>query len=111
MLGTLFAWLVYAAFLKIAIGVATDVSPERNSLMRAFVTAGVLSVSSAVMSVLGPFAILAPIAWLFILKSVYDIGWWRALRVWIALVAIAVLLVVFVLVPLGLMAGVTAAIF
>ena len=111
MLGTLFAWLLYAVFLKVAIGVATDVSAERNSLMRAFVTAGILSVSSAAMSILGPFAILWPIAWLFILKSVYDIGWWRAFLVWLALVLISVLLVVFVLVPLGLMAGVTAAIF
>ena len=110
MLGTLLVWFLYAVFLKVAIGVATDVTPERNSLTRAFVTAGVLSLGQAAFAALGPLWIVWPLLWLFILKSVYEIGWARAFFVWLMLIAMAVALILFVLVPLGLMAGLTLAI-
>lgn len=110
MLGTLFLWFLYAIVLKVAIGVATDVTAQRNSLTRAFLTAGVLSLGHALFATLGPLWMLWPLAWLFVLKSVYEIGWGRAILVWLALVAMTIALVTLVLVPLGLAAGLSLAI-
>ncbi|MEM6994447.1 MAG: hypothetical protein AAF721_28285 [Myxococcota bacterium] len=111
MLGTFLVWLLYAVFLKVAIGVATDVSPQENSLLRAFLTAGVLSIGQAAVTFLGPVWILWPILWLFVIKSVYSIGWGRAFLVWLALMVMGAALVMLVLVPLGLMAGLSLAVF
>lgn len=109
MIATLLAWFVYAVFIKIAVGLATDVDSRANSLGRAFATAAVLSVGHALALKLGAVvAMLWPILWLFILKRMYEIGWGRAILVWLALVAIGVALVFLVLVPLGLLTAVTA---
>ncbi|MCA9648374.1 MAG: hypothetical protein H6712_06405 [Myxococcales bacterium] len=106
MAGTLILWLVYAVFLKLAIGLATAVDPRTNSLGRAFVTAAVLSAGQGLLALVGgPLLLLWPLAWLLIIKSSYGIGWGRAILVWLALVVIAVILVITLLVPLGLMAG------
>ncbi len=110
MVGTLITWLLYALILKAAVALATDVSRERNSVARAFVTAGVLSLGQAAVAVLGPLWILWPVLWLFIIKSVYEIGWWRALLVWLALIVIGMAVVLLILVPMGLMAGLSLAI-
>ena|SRR5688572_5856099 len=109
MLGTLLAWFVYAVFIKLAVGIATDVNPRANSLGRAFATAAVLSIGQGLAVHLGATFLLVvwPIVWLFILKHMYEIGWGRAILVWIALVALAIALVFFVLVPLGLMSALT----
>ena len=107
MAGTLILWLVYAVFLKLAIGLATAVDPRTNSLGRAFVTAAVLSAGQGLLALVGgPLLLLWPLAWLLIIKSSYGIGWGRAILVWLASAAIiAVILVITLLVPLGLMAG------
>jgi len=104
MLGTLVLWLVYAVFLKVAIGVATHVDHRTNSLGRAFVTAAVLSLGGGLLAKVGGIMLMLwPIAWLFIIKTAYDIGWGRSILVWLALVAMAVAVVFLVLIPLGLM--------
>ena len=91
------------------IGLATDVDPRANSLGRAFATAAVLSVGHALALKLGTVVVfLWPVFWLFILKRMYEIGWGRAILVWIALVGIAIALVFLVLVPLGLLTAVSA---
>jgi hypothetical protein len=108
MFGTIVAWLIYALFIKIAVGLATDVDSRNNSLGRAFVTAAVLSLGHAIVAHLGSiFVLLWPIAWLLILKRMYEIGWGRAILVWLALIAIAVALALLVLVPLGLASAIT----
>jgi hypothetical protein len=108
MFGTLVAWLIYALFIKIAIGLATEVDARENSLGRAFVTAAVLSLGHTLMAKLGAiFMMLWPIAWLLIIKRMYDIGWWRAIGVWLALVVIAIALAMLVLIPLGLASALT----
>jgi hypothetical protein len=107
MLSTLVLWLVYAVFLKLAIGLATDVDARTNSLGRAFVTAAVLSVGQGLLAKVGGIVLLLwPIAWLFIIKRSYDIGWGRSILVWLALVLMAFAVIMFLLVPLGLMAAV-----
>lgn len=107
MLSTLVLWLVYAVFLKLAIGLATDVDGRTNSLGRAFVTAAVLSVGQGLLAKVGGIVLLLwPIAWLFIIKRSYDIGWGRSILVWLALVLMAFAVIFFLLVPLGLMAAV-----
>ena len=108
MFGTLIVWFLFAVILKVAIGVATAVPAQRNSVSRAFVTTGVLSLGHAVFSAAGPLWLLWPLIWLFILKSAYEIGWGRAVLVWLALMAIGAALVMLVLVPFGLMAGLSA---
>ena len=86
--------------------IATAVDPRTNSLGRAFVTAAVLSAGQGLLALVGgPLLLLWPLAWLLIIKSSYGIGWGRAILVWLALVVIAVILVITLLVPLGLMAG------
>lgn len=106
MAATLILWFVYAVFLKVAIGVATSVDARTNSLGRAFLTAAVLSLGQGVLAAVGGILLLLwPIAWLFIIKSSYGIGWGRAILVWLALVAMAIALVLTLLVPLGLMAA------
>jgi hypothetical protein len=100
MFGTLIAWLVYALFLKIAIAVATDLDRSKNSLGRAFVTAAFLSLAHGLFAYFGSiFVWLWPLVWLVILKRAYEIGWGRAILVWLALVGIAVGLLLLVLVP------------
>lgn len=107
MISTLVLWLVYAVFLKLAIGVATDVDARINSLGRAFVTAAVLSIGQGLLAKVGGILLLVwPIAWLFIIKRAYDIGWGRSVLVWLALVAIGIAVVFLLLIPLGLMAAV-----
>jgi hypothetical protein len=107
MLPTLILWLVYAVFLKLAIGVATHVDARTNNLGRAFVTAAVLSIGQGLLAKVGGIVLLLwPIAWLFIIKHTYDIGWGRSILVWLALVAMAFAVVFLLLVPLGLMAAV-----
>jgi len=109
MLSTIVAWLIYALFIKIAIGIATNVDGQTNTLGRAFSTAAILSVSQTLVAKLGIglLVMLWPIAWLLIIKRMYDIGWWRAIGVWLALVAIAIALTLLVLVPLGLASALT----
>jgi hypothetical protein len=108
MVATLVIWLVYAVFLKVAIGVATDVAGHRNTIGRAFVTAAMLSLSLTAALGFGPLALMLwPILWLLVVKSMYDIGWFRAILVWCMLVVLAVGLVFFVLIPLGLISAVT----
>lgn len=111
MLGTLVLWLVYAVFLKLAVAFATHVDPRTNSLGRAFVTAAVLSLGQGLLAKVGGTVLLLwPIAWLFIIKHAYDIGWGRSILVWLALVALAFAVVFLLLVPLGLAAAVGGAI-
>jgi len=106
MLPTLILWFVYAVFLKVAIGVATDVRTDKNSLGRAFFTAAVLSLGQGLLSLVGGFLlVLWPLAWLFIIKRSYEIGWGRAIVVWLALVAMTIALVLTLLIPLGLIAA------
>jgi hypothetical protein len=106
MISTLVLWLVYAVFLKLAIGVATDVGPANNGLGRAFVTAAVLSIGQGLLANVGGLVLLLwPIAWLFIIKRSYDIGWGRAVLVWLALVALWFTVAVLLLIPLGLVAA------
>jgi len=105
MLPTLILWLVYAVFLKLAVGFATDVDTRTNSLGRAFLTAAVLSIGQGLLAKVGGIVLMLwPIAWLFIIKSAYDIGWGRSILVWLALVVIAFAVVFLLLVPLGLAA-------
>lgn len=107
MLPTLILWFVYAVFLKLAIGLATDVDARTNSLGRAFLTAAVLSLGQGLLATVGGIVLLLwPVAWLFIIKRSYGIGWGRSILVWLALVAIAFVLIMVLLVPLGLMAAV-----
>jgi hypothetical protein len=102
MLPTLILWLVYAVFLKLAVGLATDVDTRINSLGRAFVTAAVLSIGQGLLAKVGGLVLMLwPIAWLFIIKHTYDIGWWRSILVWLALVLIAAAVVFLLLIPLG----------
>lgn len=109
MIATLLAWFVYAVFIKVAVGLATDVDPRANSLGRAFATAAVLSIGHALAAKVGAIVVMLwPILWLFILKRMYEIGWGRAILVWLALVGIAIALVLFVLVPMGLLTAATA---
>ena len=104
---TLILWLVYAIFLKLAVAFATNVDARTNSLGRAFVTAAVLSLGQGLLAKVGGLVLLLwPIAWLFIIKHAYDIGWGRSILVWLALVLLALAVVFFLLVPLGLMAAV-----
>lgn len=104
MLSTLILWLVYAVFLKLAVGLATDVDARTNSLGRAFVTAAVLSVGQGLLAKVGGVLLLLwPIAWLFIIKQAYEIGWGRSILVWLALVAIGIAVVFLLLIPLGLL--------
>lgn len=104
MLSTLVLWLVYAVFLKLAIGLATDVDARTNSLGRAFVTAAVLSLGHGLLAKVGGIVLLLwPIAWLFVIKHSYAIGWFRSILVWLSLVLIAIAVVFLVLVPLGLL--------
>lgn len=106
MIPTLILWLVYALFLKLAIAFATDVDARTNSLGRAFLTAAVLSLGHGLLAKVGGIVLLLwPIAWLFIIKRSYDIGWGRAILVWLALVVIAIAVVFALLIPLGLMAA------
>jgi len=106
MLPTLISWFVYALFLKLAVALATDVDARTNSLGRAFLTAAVLSLGQGLLfEMSGILAMLWPIAWLFIIKRAYGIGWGRSILVWLALVLIGIALVMALLVPLGLMAA------
>lgn len=106
MLPTLILWLVYAVFLKLAVGLATDVAPRNNSLGRAFLTAAVLSIGQGLLAKVGGVVLLLwPIAWLFIIKQAYEIGWGRSILVWLALVLLAFAVVFLLLIPLGLMAA------
>ena len=106
MLPTLILWLVYAVFLKLAVGIATDVDPRTNSLGRAFVTAALLSIGQGLLAKVGGVVLLLwPIAWLFIIKRLYEIGWGRAILVWLALVLLAFAVVFLLLIPLGLLAA------
>jgi hypothetical protein len=110
MLSTLVLWLLYAVFLKVAVGVATDVDARTNSLGRAFVTAAVLSIGQGLLAKVGGILLLLwPIAWLFIIKRSYEIGWGRSILVWLALVLMAIAVVFLLLIPLGLMAAVGGA--
>ena len=112
MLGTLVAWLIYAFFIKLAVGFATDVDRQTNSMGRAFATAAILSVGHTLMAKVGAiFVLLWPVLWLFILKRMYEIGWGRAVLVWLSLVLIAFALALLVLVPLGLASAVTFGVF
>jgi hypothetical protein len=105
MFATVILWFVYAVFLKLAIGLATDVDGRTNSLGRAFITAAVLSIGQGLLAKVGGIVLLLwPIAWLFIIKRSYDIGWGRSILVWLALVVIAIAVVFLLLVPLGLVA-------
>jgi hypothetical protein len=106
MLPTLILWLVYAVFLKLAVGLATDVDARANSLGRAFVTAAVLSIGQGLLAKVGGIVLLLwPIAWLFIIKQSYEIGWFRSILVWLSLVLLAIAVVFLLLIPLGLMAA------
>lgn len=112
MFATLILWFFYAVFLKVAIGVATDVDPRTNSLGRAFLTAAVLSLGQGLLTGIGGILLLLwPIVWLFIIKRSYEIGWGRSILVWLALVAMTIALVFALLIPLGLMAAVGGALF
>lgn len=105
MFATVILWFVYAIFLKLAIGLATDVDTRTNSLGRAFVTAAVLSIGHGLLAKVGGIVLLLwPIAWLFIIKRSYDIGWGRSMLVWMALVLLAIAVVFLLLIPLGLVA-------
>jgi len=106
MISTLILWFVYAVFLKVAIGVATDVDSRTNTLGRAFLTAAVLSLGQgAVATVSAVLVTLWPIVWLFIIKQSYGIGWFRSIVVWLALVAMAFAVVMLFLIPFGLIAA------
>lgn len=106
MLPTLILWLVYAVFLKLAVGLATDVDARTNSLGRAFVTAAVLSLGQGLLAKVGGIVLLLwPLAWLFIIKQSYAIGWFRSILVWLSLVLLAIAVVFLLLIPLGLMAA------
>jgi hypothetical protein len=106
MLSTLILWFLYAVFLKVAIGVATDVDARTNSLGRAFLTAAVLSLGQGLLATVGGIVLLLwPIAWLFIIKRSYSIGWGRSILVWLALVLMAIAVIFILLIPLGLMAA------
>ena len=88
--------------LEAMLGAVAHRGPDESRLLRQ----GTVGLGSARLALVGgPLLLLWPLAWLLIIKSSYGIGWGRAILVWLALVVIAVILVITLLVPLGLMAG------
>ncbi len=104
MLGTLIVWLVAAFVLHFAVRLTGPVSSDRASFGTAFVATALLSIVGGFVTETGSLvlALAWPVLWLLILKTIYGIGWLRAIGVWLATVAISVALALLVLAPLGL---------
>ena len=107
MLAALVQWAVYGVLLMAALATIGGVRGRDNGFVKALLTAAGLSlVATGVTALHVPFlGLLWPVLWLLIVKSVYGIGWLRAMGVALVLVVLALLLMVFVLVPLGLVAS------
>jgi len=98
--------VLYFASMVVGIG------GERNTIGRAFMAAVALHVVGYVVALadIWVISLLWPILWLYVFKTIYDIGWLRAFGVGCVTIVLAVLLVMFVLVPLGLSAAALAAV-
>lgn len=81
MFATLFALVVSALLLKITVSLVGGAGREKNTFGRAFVTAAVLGGVAALLGVTNGGSLIAlvyGIAWLFVVKSFYGVGWLRA---------------------------------
>lgn len=111
-LGILIQLAVNAILLLIAMSVAGGAGKSRNTFGRAFGTAAILAVVMLVVSQLLPVLVLfVPLLALFILKSMYGIGWLRAILVSIVLFVIWVFAAIFIYAPLSLMGAGFKAVF
>jgi hypothetical protein len=102
--GTLILWAISAAILHVAVSLTGRVADQKGTYFNAFATTAVLSFAGWFFAWVDVWilSLLWPVAWLFVLKSMYGIGWLRAILIWVVLVGVMVLLSMFVLVPLGL---------
>lgn len=105
MVGILLLWAVNALALWVVVGLVGGVEKDRNNYADAFITSAILWLGQAVFIKLGisTGGILWAIAWLWIVKTRYDIGWMRAIGIWVVL-AILMVALFFITLPLGLFA-------
>lgn len=111
-LGILIHLAVNAILLLVAMAVAGGEGKSRNTFGRAFGTAALLAVVMVVVSQVVPvLTLFVPLLALFILKSMYGIGWLRAILVSLVLFVIWVFAAIFIYAPLALMGAGFKAVF
>lgn len=112
LLGILIHLAVNSVLLLVAMAVAGGPGKARNTFGRAFGTAAILAVLTTLVSAVLPVLMLfVPLLALFILKSMYGIGWLRALGVSIVLFVIWVFAAIFIYAPLHLLSSGFRAVF
>lgn len=110
MIGYLVQWAVAAVFLMFAVRITGRVKPERDTFGTAFLTSALLTIVGFFVEQagVGLLRIAWPIIWLFVLKSMYGIGWLRAIGVAILLFVTLAVVTMLLLVPLGIGFGLLA---
>jgi len=82
---------IQALLLMLAVGTVGGVKRSDNTFPTAALAAVVLGVVGWVMAKLGVLGVVFwPIAWMFAVKSIYDIGWLRAAAIGVFLVGVFV---------------------
>lgn len=104
LVGTLIFWAISAAVLYISVSLTGRVANRKGTYFNALATTAVLSFASWFFEWVDVWilSLLWPVAWLYVLKSMYGISWLRAILIWVVLVAVMIVLSVFVFIPLGL---------
>lgn len=105
MLGFIIATSIQALLLMLAVGTVGGVKRAENTFPTAAIAALVLSGVGWMLGKLGLFGFVVwPLAWMFAVKSVYDIGWFRAAAIGVFLVGVIAVLLVFLAATVGLTA-------
>lgn len=104
MTGTLILWAVSALLLHVAVRFTGPVDPERGTYLNAIFTTAILQLVGFAVGALDSVLLSLgwPVVWLFILKSMYGIGWMRAIGIWIVIALAMFALMAFILLPFGL---------
>jgi hypothetical protein len=112
MFGYLIQWAITAFFLMFAVRLTGPVRADRNTFGTAFATSALLAVVGFFVdrAEVGLLSLAWPVIWLWLLKSMYGIGWLRAFGVAIMLFTILIVTTLVLLVPMGLGMGLLAVI-
>lgn len=112
-LGILIHLVVQSVLLMVAMAVAGGAGKRYNTIGRAFGASALISLASTGVMAIGSaiLLVLLPIIALFILRTLYQIGWLRALAVSIVLFVIWLLAAIFIYAPLALLSSAFTSIF
>lgn len=112
-LGILVHLLVQSVLLMVAMAVAGGAGKRHNTWGRALGASALLSLASTVVMAVGSAILLVflPFVALFILRSLYEIGWLRALLVSIVLFVVWLLAAIFIYAPLALLSSAFTSVF